>query len=111
MKKIFLSLVFVCIAGAVFATAPMGIKIDVTGNTVSILVDHKVSNPEKHYIKTITVKVNDKLMVTQEFTSQEDNEVQKAFYNIPGLVKGDKLEVYAECIKGGDLTEKYTVKK
>ena len=108
LKTPWLALAIALWAGSVLAHPPTGIGIKINGTHVEIAVTHAVKDPADHYIKHITVTLNGKIVVEQDFGLQTGN-VQNALYNLPGLKVGDKLSVRADCSKGGSLTEEKSV--
>mgnify|MGYP001767091923 CR=1 FL=1 len=81
---------------------PQDISISASGEDVDIEVAHGVSDPASHYIKTIEVRLNNNLSITQTFFIQTDGK-QNARYRIPGLKKDDQVTVTAYCSKYGSL--------
>ncbi len=108
IRSLFLLLAFVTFSNSLWAHPPDAIQVGVKGDTVQIDVSHPTNNPSKHYINLIEVSLNGQKIKSETYTAQTGND-QKLVFQIPGLKKGDQLEVKAVCNKFGDLTEKQTV--
>ena len=109
MKNIFCSAALVLsVSGFAFAHPPQDIQIKASGNRIDVRVLHNVTDPSSHYIEEIKVSVNNKTAVKQSYSLQEYKDAQPASYIIPGLKKGDKITVSAECSKYGDLKKTVT---
>jgi len=112
MKKIML-LAFVFLPCLVFSHPPSDIVIsyDLLKSEVSVVIEHSVKNPKEHYIYEIEVFVNDKKVIRQDTTAQINNKEQSLLYIIPGLKNGDKITVWAECNKGGEIKKSLVLKE
>lgn len=110
MKKIAAVLVFLFCASLAVAHGPDGIRIetDFTKSKLKVFVSHQVKDNMKHFVYEIAIKVNGKKVIDQEAFSQTGMTEQALIYVIPGLKAGDKIEVYAECNKGGDMKKTFT---
>lgn len=103
--KIFLLTIgmIVLVSGSALADPPS--RIDVRYDTVTkqflAVIVHKVSNPLKHYIRKITIFVNDKQVAEQYFTKQSSVSDQQIVFAVPHLKMGDVLKVEAFCNVGG----------
>ncbi|HRU39015.1 MAG TPA: hypothetical protein P5511_03990 [Candidatus Goldiibacteriota bacterium] len=110
MKRtiIFLA-VSLAFAGFAAAHPPSDIAVssDVKSGEVKLSVAHKVKDAAQHYIYEIVVKVNGKQAVRQDAVTQTSADSQEVVYVIPGLKEGDKIEVYAECNKMGDMKKTF----
>ena len=95
------------VASSAMAHPPSKIEVKMTGAQVDITIYHDVSNPKAHYINNVVVNLNNKKVIEQKFNLQTDNYIQSVVYVMPGLVKGDRVEVEADCNKFGML--KYPV--
>jgi len=93
------------------ATPPTDIIItfDTANSIVKADIEHPTENPKEHFIYNIEVSVNGKKLIKQEATEQVNADIQKVMYLIPGLKAGDKVSVYAECNKYGDMTKEAVV--
>jgi len=67
-----------------------------TSQTLSVTISHSVSNPQKHYIKEITITKNGKALETYEYKSQPGPSSFTYTYNVKAK-EGDTLKVKAKC--------------
>lgn len=75
---------------------------------ISIL--HQVGNPQgDHYINSLTILLNGKVIIEQAFLSQFTQAEQKAFYLLNDTQKDDIIEIRAICSKFGKKTLTYQV--
>lgn len=70
---------------------------DSTGTILTIQVYHSVKNPNNHYISSITVDINGKEIVKQNFFRQGDSVMQVALYKIIDSKEKDKINVSTQC--------------
>ena len=115
MKKnfiIFLGLFSIVLNSLAFAHSPADIVFNYDAKTkiLSVGVVHTVEDVQKHFIKEITIKVNGKEWIVQEFASQATVDVQAVSYAQVDLKKGDVIEVLAVCNKSGQLKKKFEIK-
>jgi desulfoferrodoxin (superoxide reductase-like protein) len=111
-KLIIAAAVFFLMSGSfVFAHPPTDIIFNygAKNKILSVGVAHTVKNSQKHFIKEITIKVNGKDWITQDFLSQTNLDVQATSYAQVDLKKGDVIEVLAVCNQGGDLKNTFKV--
>lgn len=81
---------------------------DSDSRTLSVTVTHAVSNPQKHYVKKVTITKNGEPVATHEYTSQPES--SSFTYTYPMEAKeGDTLKVKASCNYFGSETEEITV--
>ena len=94
-----------------FATPPDSIAISMDStHFLSVEVHHPVKQwPSAHFISRITVELNGKTIITQDFTSQSSQEWQYASYQLNDAKQGDKITVVAECSLFGKAAVDYTV--
>lgn len=94
------------------AHPPQHIDITVSDSTVTVIVQHAVdptvSDPERHYIEKVELRLNGERVVEQYFLQQTGG-TQTAIYNIPGLKKGDNISAAAFCNEYGSLQKEYVV--
>ena len=112
MKRIILSSVVLAAFTAVLVAHPptdIVMTPDVKAMTVKVEIVHQVKDPAEHYIYEIELKVNGKKAIRQDAKAQTSDKSQSVVYVIPGLKAGDKVEVYADCNKTGDLKKEFTV--
>jgi len=102
-------LAFLMLSTTAFAHPPVSITATAANDQVNITVVHPVQNILDHYIKRIEVKLNGQRIIEQNCTCQANNDDQKAVYIIPGLKKGDVLNINAECNQFGSLSKDVTI--
>ena len=98
-KKLFLALFLSALV--LQAHAPKALELDYDGETatLSVKVLHRVSNPEKHFIKKISVFAGKELLAEKTYERQETAESQAEiflFMDKP-LSKGKVVKVTASC--------------
>ncbi len=108
MRKI--AALFLCalfFASALWAHPPEDIIItfDLAKSTVHAVIVHDSKDIMKHFIKQIEVLVNGESMIKQKTITQTGKDGQSVSYVIPGLKKGDKVAIDADCSMYGDLTK------
>jgi len=110
VKRVFFMSVVMSLAIISYAypNSPSDIKITLNARTVGIKVLHPVSDPSRHYVKTIVTKVNGAEAFRDEFKSQTGDH-QELTREIPALKKGDILAITAYCSLYGDLTKEAAV--
>lgn len=111
-KKIFLTIIFgLLFTTAAFAHPPSDIKItfDPTTKILTAIIYHNVSNPTKHYIKTVDVGLNGKEILTQSISREDNNLTQTVSYLIPDTKSGDTISVEGYCSISGNLTKEIMV--
>ena len=107
---ILLSTVFMlAAAGGVFAHPPSGIVLSFDPETsqLTVAVQHGIGDPmpEGHYVKSVTVFLNDEEIIHQIMFSQSSSSEQEVWYYIIDAGPGDTLEVLAECSIFGTVRE------
>ncbi|EKD25768.1 MAG: hypothetical protein ACD_79C01522G0005 [uncultured bacterium] len=104
---VFLMLIF-SYCSAVNAHPAHKIEAEIKENAIDIKVLHPVSNPTKHYIDEIVISLNNKVVFTQTFTSQKNNQ-QLFSFNFEKLNKGDKILINTHCNIFGRKKKEFTV--
>ena len=106
-SPIFLVLVLLLSINAVFAHPPSGLELefDPIEHILTIVILHPVKDFSKHYIYKITVELNEKEIIRQEFKIQSNKEEQEAIYMIIDAKEGDKITVTAYCNISGKKKE------
>jgi len=108
-KFIFCLVACLIFVDLVFAHPPQKVEVFIVKkNIVDITVTHPSPNLKRHYVDKIEIILNRESVYTQKFTFQKSN-FQKFAHRIPGLKKGDVLEVIAYCNRHGQLGKKITV--
>jgi len=103
--------IFFCPA-ATYAHGPGDVTLnyDSDSNILSVTISHSVSNPQKHYIKKITITKNGKPFETYEYKSQPDPSSFTYTYNVEAK-EGDTLKVKANCKYFGSKTKELVIGK
>ena len=101
---------FACIS-FVYAHPPSDIKItyDLDAKTVSAVILHNASNPQKHYIKKVDVSLNGKEIIEHTISFQETSESQKVSYYLPEMKMGDVISVEGYCSISGKLKKEIKI--
>jgi hypothetical protein len=110
-KRLIVSAAFFAFAAGLTAHPASDIlfSANVKAGEVKLEVMHQVKDKADHYIYEIELKVNGKKAIRQDAGTQTSDKSQSVTYVIPGLKAGDKVEVYADCNKTGDLRKEFTV--
>ena len=97
---------------ATYAHGPGDVTLnyDSESQILSVTISHSVSNPQKHYIKKITITKNGKPLETYEYKSQPDPSSFTYTYNVEAK-EGDKLKVKAKCNYFGSKTKELVIGK
>jgi hypothetical protein len=66
-----------------------------TGDLI-VTITHQVDDPTTHYVKQVTVKQGDTVLIDKTYTSQPDRSSFTYRYNLPQL-KGSRGEILAEA--------------
>lgn len=93
------------------AHAPAALYPTYKEGTLTVYIDHPSDDPNTHYIKTVTVIVNDVEVLNKTYTSQQLDDA-KGMVTYSYTVKasdGDVISVTAECSIDGSITETHTV--
>ncbi|MEA3486085.1 MAG: hypothetical protein U9R20_00280 [Thermodesulfobacteriota bacterium] len=103
--------IFFCPA-ATYAHGPGDVTLnyDSDSQILSVTISHSVSNPEKHYIKKITITKNGKPLETYEYKSQPAPSPFTYTYNVEAK-EGDTLKVKVKCNYFGSKTKKLVIGK
>jgi len=113
-KKILFLLLFICLVSTsiVYAHPPKDIEIfyDPATKILIAIIMHDTSNPLGHYIKKVDVGLNDREIIQQMISKQDNNNSQKISYYIPDAKAGDRISVEGYCSISGKLQKQITVK-
>jgi desulfoferrodoxin (superoxide reductase-like protein) len=105
-KKIFLAM-FLC-AFILNAHAPKSVKLSYDSETaaLSVKVLHRVGNPEKHFVKKVTVYSGKELLAEKNYEQQETAAAQTEIFLFVGkpLAKGTAVTVTAYCSISGETS-------
>ncbi len=94
-----------------FAHPPSDIKIqfDDKTKTLTVVIQHRVSNPQSHYINKVDIGLNGKEIQMLPFTSQDNNATQTVKITVLEAKKGDTLSVEGYCNLSGKLEKEIKV--
>ena len=97
-------LVLVLLCGSAFAHPPADPALtydDQTGDLV-VAITHPVDNPATHYVKQVTVRLGDTVLIDKSYTGQPDRSSFTYRYNLPQL-KGNSgdIRVDTQCSQSG----------
>ena len=68
-------------------------------------IDHPVLDMDKHYVAQVDVAVNGKKVIHHNIIIQDNTDSQTLSYTLPGVRRGDRIEVEASCSIEGTKTE------
>ena len=111
MKKAILTVIaFAAIISFSYAHPPSSIDLFLRSgeNALKVEISHSVNSLD-HYIKKVTVKLNDAVVITQTLSSQPNRYFVTLDYIIPDAKRDDVITVIAECSKEGSLEKSITV--
>jgi hypothetical protein len=114
MKKIvwlFGFFIFFVLSAAAYAHPPSDIKITFDPKTkiLNAVIFHDVSNPSAHYVKKVDVALNDKEIIQQNISRQDNFDTQTVNYLIPDAKAGDVLSVEGYCSISGKLEKQLKI--
>ena len=75
----------------------VGLEFDPVEHLLVVTVNHGVKDAAKHYVNKITVELNGKGIITQEFKSQDNTDLLQVMYKIVDAKPGDTITVTAAC--------------
>ena len=113
MKKVFLIIFGVLfVAHLAYAHPPLAINIKYDPETkqVTANIAHEVSNPKRHYINKVVVKINGVVVELKRLFFQTNAKEQIIMIAIPTARPGDVIVIEAYCNKGGRLAQEINVK-
>jgi len=92
------------LSGGALAHPPADATMTYDQNTGDLVVTitHQVDDPTTHYVKQVTVKQGDTVLIDKSYTSQPDRSSFTYRYNLPQL-KGSSGEIRmdAQCVQFG----------
>ncbi len=103
----------VVLSGGALAHPPADVVVtydDTTGDLV-VVISHQVDDPATHYVKQVTVKQDDSVLIAKSYTSQPDRSSFTYRYNLPQL-KGSsgEIRVDAQCSQFGSRSGSLTLR-
>lgn len=112
-KKILLAVLIVAllnISKVVFAHPPKVVNLAWNpGGVLTVVVDHGVNDPQKHYVNKIIVYVNDKIAAQKEYQSQESASGFTDTFQLGAQQPGAIIKAEAFCVIMGSSTGSVTV--
>jgi desulfoferrodoxin (superoxide reductase-like protein) len=84
-------------------------KYDNLTQVLSITILHNVKDPADHYIKSLSIKANEDVLVTLDYTKQQDKEKQEETFTFSKICKGSKITVTAVCNKFGKMERSFEI--
>ena len=101
------------LSGSALAHPPADVVVtydDTTGDLV-VVISHQVDDPATHYVKQVTVKPGDIVLIDKSYTSQPDRSSLTYRYNLPQL-KGSsgEIRVDAQCSQFGSRSGSLTLR-
>jgi len=94
------------------ATPPQEVKLEYDANsqTLAVSITHNSVFPSFHYIKTVEIKKNGKIVSTNTYGNQPSPETFIYKYTVPAA-DGETLEVTVRCSLYGSKTVKLIIAK
>lgn len=113
MKKIlmFTVIMLLVLGTSAFAHPPQKLEADFNMETHMLNVEfvHTVGGENSnHYVDKISVMVNETEVITQ-IPGKQLNNNETFIYYMPGLSKGDQVQIMAYCSVSGDRSTKITI--
>jgi desulfoferrodoxin (superoxide reductase-like protein) len=119
MKKFLILILAVFTVAVFYGHPPTGIDftydLSQDNGVLTVNVNHSlktspVSDPAKHYIKEVVLKVNGKQVEKQTFSKQDTIDGQIVIFKAK-LKEGDKVSVSATCNMIGSKSVSYVIPK
>jgi len=86
----------------------MIISYNTSTNNLSVTITHVVSDPNTHYVESVTINLNGSNVITQPYSSQPSSSSFTYNYTIIAIT-GATIQVTADCNIGGTITRSLTV--
>jgi desulfoferrodoxin (superoxide reductase-like protein) len=101
-----------CCVQSASAHPPSKIEVSFDSATKMLVavIYHPVEDVINHHIGKVDVAINDKEILTQSISRQDNADTQTVRYEIPDIKAGDTLSVEAYCNIVGSREEKIIVK-
>ncbi|MBI4845616.1 MAG: hypothetical protein HY810_03965 [Candidatus Omnitrophica bacterium] len=112
MAKVLIAfLLFLSGSSIAYAHPPSDIKItfDPEKKLITAEALHETSDPLRHYIKKVEIKLNGKEIIKQKISQQDNESSQTVFYIIPDAKGADVISVDASCRMTGKLKKKIKI--
>ena len=111
MKKLLCAGIFVLLFSGMAAAHPptdLELKYDAQAKTISIHMRHVTADSREHYIRTITVSVNEGELKYYRYTHQQYPSYVDAILPVEAK-PGDTIHVIAKCIQGGSMEGDFVI--
>ncbi len=105
---LFLFPVIIPLSAQAHPPGPITLQYSPDSETLTVTITHSVSDPAKHYVESVKIAKNGKLVKTFEYNSQPDKSTVTYEYLIQAK-EGDELKVRAGCSRFGSKTGKLIV--
>ena len=93
-------LVLTLLSGHAIAHTPSGVDVsyDEQAGDLGVAITHQVDDTSMHYVKQVTIRQGETVLVSQSYTSQPGKSVFTYRYNLPHLKeKSGEITVDVEC--------------
>jgi desulfoferrodoxin (superoxide reductase-like protein) len=111
MKKIRITVIAVLLLFATLALSAhpsKNMKLSYSEGVLTVEIFHSTPNPQKHYIKEVSISINKKKAITEKYESQPDRKSFTYTYEIMAK-KGDKISVKTVCSIFGKETKEIEI--
>ncbi len=107
-----ISLIFLLAVSTAYAHPPSDIRITFDPNTKMLIavIMHNTNNPLRHYIKKVEVSLNDKKIIGDNFSKQDNKISQTVIYSVLDAKDGDMIYVEGYCSISGKLKKEIVAK-
>ncbi len=78
--------------------------------TLEISFQHDVRNPQNHFIQSIEISLNGRMIISQVASAQDSATGGELLYKIPNLRRNDKIDITLICNQGGRKTASMILK-
>ena len=113
VRALVLALVSLAVlSGGALAHPPADAAMTYDQNTGDLIVTitHQVDDPTTHYVKQVTVKQGDTVLIDKSYTSQPDRSSFSYRYNLPQLkASSGEIRVDAQCVQFGSRSGTLTL--
>ena len=100
------------LSGGALAHPPADAVMTYDQNTGDLIVTitHQVDDPKTHYVKQVTVKQGDTVLIDKSYTSQPDRSSFTYRYNLPQLkASSGEIRMDAQCVQFGSRSGTLTL--
>lgn len=111
MKKLILVCLFSIMLSGLLAHSAQEVtaNYDMESKLLKVDFEHKVRDASDHFIYEVKVEVNEKEIITQLISKQENGDGGQLTYRIPDLKVGDEVKIITECNKRGKKSIELTI--